>query len=399
MPVFVYTGRSAGQKHVEGEMEAHDKAEAMSKLRARRIVVGEIRPKPREIKFQFPVRVKTKDLAIFARLFSTMVNAGLPIDQCLDILASQVSNRGFGKVIAEVHNSVSGGSTLAEALAKHKRVFDSLFTHMVEAGETGGVLAMVFGRLAIYLEKANALKRKVKGAMIYPAVIMLVAIGATTFLLLKVIPVFADMFAQMDAQLPAPTLFVIAISHLVQKGILPSLGALVIFVFMFRRFYKTENGKLMVDKIMLKTPVIGMVIRKTAVARFTRTLGVLISSGVPILQGLDITAKTAGNAIIQKAIERTSRDVSQGKTITIPLKESGVFPPMVVQLISVGEQTGKLAEMLGKIADFYDEEVDAAVAAMTALIEPIVIVFMGGLIGGMLIAMYLPMFDLVGAIK
>ncbi|MFH1010915.1 MAG: type II secretion system F family protein [bacterium] len=399
MPVFTYTGRAAGQRRVEGELEARDKAEVISKLRTRHIVVSEVRAKPREIKLPNRARVKTKDLAIFARLFSTMVNAGLPIDQCLDILASQVSNHGFRKVIAEVHQSVSGGASLAEALAKQKRVFDNLFIHMVEAGEAGGALAMIFGRLALYLEKINALKRKVKGAMIYPAVVLTVAIGATVFLLVKVIPVFANMFAQMDAVLPTPTLVVIALSEIVQKALLPGFIMTIVFAFLFRRFYRTENGKYLVDKTMLKLPVIGMVIRKTAVARFTRTLGVLISSGVPILQGLDITAKTAGNAIIQRAIERTRRSISEGKTITVPLKESGVFPPMVVQLISVGEQTGGLAEMLGKIADFYDEEVDAAVAAMTSLIEPVVIVLMGGLIGGMLIAMYLPMFDLVGAIK
>lgn len=397
--MFIYGGRAPGQKPIEGEMEARNKAEVISKLRARRIVVSEVRPKPRDIKFQFPTRITTKELAIFARLFSTMVNAGLPIDQCLDILASQVSNRGFSKVIAEVHKSVSGGASLAEALGRHKRVFDGLFVHMVEAGEAGGVLAMIFGRLAVYLEKANALKRKVKGAMIYPAVILTVAIGATTFLLLKVIPVFADMFQQMGAQLPGPTVFVIGVSELVQKIFLPGVGAAVVFAFLFRRFYKTENGKYVVDKMMLKMPAVGTVIRKTAVARFTRTLGVLISSGVPILEGLDITARTAGNMIVQRAIQRTRRSISEGKTITLPLKESGVFPPMVVQLISVGEQTGKLAEMLEKIANFYDEEVDAAVAAMTSLIEPIVIVLMGGLIGGMLVAMYLPMFDLVGAVN
>jgi type IV pilus assembly protein PilC len=399
MPVFTYTGRAAGQRKVEGEIEARDKGEVISKLRARHIIVGEVRSKPRDIKIRGRSRVKTKDLAIFARLFSTMVNAGLPIDQCLDILASQMANRGFRKVISDVHQSVSGGASLAEALAKHKRVFDNLFVHMVEAGEAGGALAMIFGRIAVYLDKANALKRKVRGAMIYPGVVMTVAIGASVFMLLKVIPVFAEMFEQMDAELPAPTRIVVGLSKIVQRGFLPALGAIVVGFFLFRRFYRTENGKYLVDKTLLKVPVIGMVIRKTAVARFTRTLGVLISSGVPILQGLDITAKTAGNAIVQRAIERTRQSISEGKTITAPLKESGVFPPMVVQLISVGEQTGGLAEMLGKIADFYDEEVDAAVAALTSLIEPVVIVLMGMVIGGMLVAMYLPMFDLVGAIK
>jgi type IV pilus assembly protein PilC len=400
MPVFVYNGRTAGSKTVTGEIEAKDKQDAMSKLRQRRLVVSEVRAKPKDISVGgVRKKVGTKDLKIFARLFGTMINAGLPIDMCLQILVEQTKNKAFAKAIADVHNAVSGGASLSDALSKHKRVFDNLFVHMVAAGEAGGALAMVFQRLATYLEKADALVRKVRGAMIYPIVIAVVATGATIFMLLKVIPVFAKMFADLGAELPGPTKFVLTLSKVMQKTFLPGMVILIVGIFIFRRWHRTENGKRIVDKMLLKAPVIGSVIRKTAIARFTRTLGVLISSGVPILSALDITAKTAGNMVIQTAIEKVRRSISEGKNITTPLAESGVFPSMVVQLVAVGEQTGRLAEMLGKIADFYDEEVDVAVSAMTSLIEPIVIVLMGGVIGGLLVAMYLPMFDMIGAIK
>ncbi|MCB1058640.1 MAG: type II secretion system F family protein [Calditrichaeota bacterium] len=400
MPVFLYTGRGAGSKSVNGEIEATDKQEAMAKLRQRRVVVSELRTKPKDIKVGgLGGGVGVKDLKIFARLFGTMINAGLPIDQCIQILVDQMQNKRFRRTIAEIHNQVAGGESLSEAMSKHKDVFDNLFVHMVAAGETGGALAMVFNRLAVYLEKADALRRKVKGAMIYPAVIACVAIGATVFLLIKVIPVFANMFKDLGAELPKPTQFVLALSDVMQKTFLPGLGVLVVAFIVFKKWHKTANGKASVDKFLLKTPVIGSVIRKTAVARFTRTLGVLISSGVPILHGLEITAKTAGNVVIQKAVDKVRKEVSEGRNITQPLMETAVFPAMVCQLIAVGEQTGRLAEMLEKIADFYDEEVDAAVAAMTSLIEPIVIVLMGAVIGGLLVSMYLPMFDMIGAIK
>lgn len=400
MPLFTYNGRTPGAKTVSGEIEARDKQEAMAKLRQRRVVVSELRARPKDIAVGgLHRRVGVRDLKIFARLFGTMVNAGLPIDMCLQILVDQTKNKSFAKAIAEVHNAVSGGASLSDAMAKQKRVFDNLFVHMVASGEAGGALAMVFGRLAGYLEKADALRRKVKGAMIYPSVIACVAVGATIFMLIKVIPVFAKMFSELGAQLPAPTRFVLALSEVVQRTFLPGLGVFIVGIFVFRRWHRTEHGKTIVDKALLKAPVLGPVIRKTAIARFTRTLGVLISSGVPILHALDITAKTAGNMVIQAAIEKVRRSISEGKTLTTPLMESGVFPAMVTQLVAVGEQTGRLAEMLGKIADFYDEEVDAAVSAMTSLIEPVVIVLMGGVIGGLLVSMYLPMFDMIGAIK
>ncbi len=400
MPVYLYTGRGAGSKQINGEIEAQDKQEAISKLRQRRIVVQELRSKPKEIKVGgIGGGVGVKDLKIFARLFGTMINAGLPIDQCLQILVDQMQNKRFRRTIAEVHNQVAGGESLSEAMSKHKVVFDNLFVHMVNAGETGGALAMVFNRLAVYLEKADALRRKVKGAMIYPSVIACVAIGATIFLLMKVIPVFANMFKDLGADLPKPTQFVLTLSNIVQQTFFPALGVAIVGFFIFRRWHKTQNGRATVDKFLLKTPVIGGVIRKSAVARFTRTLGVLISSGVPILHGLEITARTAGNVVIQRAVDKVRKEVSEGRNITQPLLETAVFPAMVCQLIAVGEQTGRLAEMLEKIADFYDEEVDAAVAAMTSLIEPIVIVLMGIVIGGLLVSMYLPMFDMIGAIK
>jgi type IV pilus assembly protein PilC len=400
MPVFVYSGRTAGSRTVSGEIEARDKQEAMGKLRQRRLVVSEVRAKPRDLAAGgMRRRVGVKDLKIFARLFGTMINAGLPIDMCLQILIEQTKNKTFAKTIAEVHNGVTGGASLSDALARHKRVFDNLFVHMVAAGEAGGALAMVFQRLATYLEKADALSRKVRGALIYPSVIASVAVGATIFMLLKVIPVFAKMFADLGAELPGPTRFVMALSNVLQRTFLPGLAVLIVAIFVFRRWHRTEQGKRTVDKLLLKAPVLGSVIRKTAIARFTRTLGVLISSGVPILAALDITAKTSGNMVIQTAIEKVRRSISEGKNITVPLGESGVFPSMVVQLVAVGEQTGRLAEMLGKIADFYDEEVDAAVSAMTSLIEPVVVVLMGGVIGGLLVSMYLPMFDMIGAIK
>lgn len=400
MPIFVYSGRTPGAKSVAGEIEARDKQEAIAKLRQRRIVVADVRNKPKDLAVGGRGRkVGTKDLKIFARLFGTMVNAGLPIDMCLQILVDQTKNKSFRKAIADVHNSVSGGTSLAEAMGKQKKVFDNLFVHMVAAGEAGGALAMVFQRLAGYLEKADALRRKVKGAMIYPAVIACVASGATIFMLIKVIPVFAKMFADLGAELPGPTKFVLSLSLVVRKTFLPGLGLMIVGLFLFRKWRRTEQGKLITDRLLLRSPVIGKVIRKTAIARFSRTLGVLISSGVPILHGLEITAKTSGNMVVQNAIDGVRRSISEGKNITVPLGESGVFPPMVVQLVAVGEQTGRLAEMLGKIADFYDEEVDAAVSAMTSLIEPVVIVLMGGVIGGLLVSMYLPMFDMIGAIK
>lgn len=399
MPTIQTKGKTA-QKNGNGKAEAKNRKDFAAKQRGKTAVRATTAAKP--MGFKLPAmekKISVKDLAIFSRLFSTMVNAGLPIDQCLDILREQVANKTFAKTIGEVHQSVAGGSSMAEALSQHKKVFDNLYIHMVEAGETGGVLALIFKRLATYLEKADALRRKVKGAMMYPIAVMTVAIGATVFLLLKVIPVFAKMFTDMGATLPKPTLIVIGVSEFLQAYFLYAVLLFAVLAALYKRYRKNDTGRFVTDKFYLRLPVLGEVIRKTAVARFTRTLGTLISSGVPILQGLDITAKTSGNMVVQRALQATRISISEGKNIARPLQESKVFPNMVVQLIAVGEQTGRLAEMLEKIADFYDEEVETAVQAMTSLIEPVVIVFMGIVIGGLLIAMYLPMFDLIGAIK
>jgi len=328
-----------------------------------------------------------------------MIGAGLPMVRCLDILSKQMDSPEFRRIVGEIKDSVSSGSTLSEAMKKHKKVFDDLYVNMVEAGEMGGALDTILVRLAGYREKADSLSRKIRGAMVYPAVVSVVAIGATVAMLTFIVPVFAKMFAGLGAELPGPTQFVLNISHLLQRFYLVILGVVVAGVMGLRMTLKNDKGRLYFDKFMLKTPIFGDLIRKAAVARFTRTLGTLIQSGVTILDALEITAKTAGNKVLQVAIKKSVISIAEGDTITGPLKESGVFPPMVIQMISVGEKTGGLDEMLSKIADFYDEEVDAAVSALTGLIEPVVIVVMGAVIGGILIAMYLPMFDIIGKIN
>jgi type IV pilus assembly protein PilC len=319
--------------------------------------------------------------------------------QCLEILSTQSESAELKRIINEVRESVSSGTTLSEALAKHRKVFDELYTNMVEAGEVGGALDTILVRLANYREKADALVRKVKGAMVYPTVVVIVAIGVTAAMLTFIVPVFAKMFEGLGAELPEPTKIVLNLSGFLRTNVWIIVGSLIGGLFVFRYWVKTESGKLRFDKFMLKTPLFGTLIRKSAVARFTRTLGTLLQSGVSILDALDITAKTAGNKVIQIAIRKSVLSIAEGDTITAPLKESGVFPPMVTQMIHVGEKTGGLDDMLSKIADFYDEEVDAAVSALTSIIEPVIIVFMGVVIGGILIAMYMPMFDIIGKIS
>jgi type IV pilus assembly protein PilC len=344
------------------------------------------------------VSVSTKDLAIFTRQFATMISAGLPLVQCLDILAKQSSKPSFGRVITEVTREVEAGSTLSDALGKHKSVFDDLFRNMVAAGEAGGVLDEILMRLATYIEKADALKRKVQGAMVYPGVVLTVALGATAFMLIFIIPTFAKMFTDFGGELPLPTKIVLWMSKTLQMFWWAMLLALAAAVVALQRYYATENGHRVMDAFMLKMPVLGDVLLKGAVARFTRTLGTLIASGVPILAGLEITARTAGNKVISEAIMTARTSIREGETVAAPLKASGVFPPMVVQMITVGEQTGALDEMLTKIAVFYEAEVDTAVDTMTSIIEPVMIVVMGGIVGGMVVAMYLPMFKLVSVV-
>ena len=396
MPIFVYTGRTRGGQTVNGEMEAATREAVIARLRTQQIAATNVRTKPKDITFPgFGGGVDEKEIVIFTRQFATMIDAGLPLVQCLEILASQQENKIFKKALVAIRQSVEGGMTFAAALKQHPKVFTSLYANMVEAGETGGILDTILNRLAAYMEKAMALKGKVKSAMIYPSTIVTVALVVVVFLLVFVIPTFKTMFEGFGAALPLPTEIVLMISNIVRKYFLYAVAVIIAAIVSLRMWYKTPGGKLAIDSFMLKTPVFGLLIRKVAVAKFTRTLGTLISSGVAILDGLDITARTAGNRVVELAVQRTRASIAEGKTISEPLKASGVFPPMVVQMISVGEATGALDTMLGKIADFYDDEVDTAVANLTALLEPMLMVFLGIVIGGVVVAMYLPIFKLV----
>jgi len=396
MAVFVYTGRTRGGQTITGEMDAPNREAVVAKLRSQQIVATAVRTKPRDITFPgFGGGVDEKEIVVFTRQFATMIDAGLPLVQCLEILASQQENKVFKKALTEIRQSVEGGLTFAAALKQHPKIFSSLYANMVEAGEAGGILDTILNRLAVYMEKAMALKKKVKSAMIYPSTIVTVALVVVIFLLIFVIPTFKAMFDGFGATLPLPTLIVLELSRIVRGYFLVGIGAMVALVVGLRWWYGTPTGRLAIDRFLLRTPVFGLLIRKVAVAKFTRTLGTLISSGVAILDGLDITARTAGNKVVEQAVLKTRASIAEGKTIAEPLKASGVFPNMVVQMIAVGEQTGALDAMLGKIADFYDEEVDTAVVNLTALLEPMLMVFLGIIIGGVVIAMYLPIFKLV----
>lgn len=387
---------------IAGRMEATTAEAVVAQLRQQRIFPISVKPQPKAIELKIPgfgrKKVKEKDLAVFTRQLATMIDAGLPLVQCLDTLASQQPNKGFKSILTEIREDVEGGSTFTVALKRHSTVFTPLYANMVEAGEAGGMLDTILNRLAVYIEKAMTLRRKVKGALIYPSTIVVVAIAVVVFLLIFVIPVFAGFFEGAGVELPLPTRIVMTLSRLVQTYILACLGLLIAGIIGIRFAYRTEKGRRAIDALFLWIPVFGTLFRKVAVARFTRTLGTLIASGVPILDGLDITAKTAGNKVVEEAIMKTRSSITEGKTIADPLKASGVFPPMVVQMISVGEQSGSLDSMLEKIADFYDAEVDQAVANLTALIEPILMVFLGVVVGGMIVAMYLPIFKLVTVI-
>jgi len=398
MPVFEYKGKTLAGAQVQGELNAKDRADLERILRKNRVIISSIRKKPTDIQIKIGTGIKKVEISRFTRQFATMIGAGLPMVQCLEIMAAQIENNELRKIINNVKESVQGGSTLSEALAKHPKVFDQLYTNMVEAGEMGGALDTILVRLAVYREKADALVRKVKGAMVYPAVVSIVATGVTIAMLTFIVPVFAKMFGGLGAELPGPTLVILGISNFLKANFLLLFGGLIVLTIVFIYWVRTPGGRRTFDKTMIKTPVFGNLIRKSAVARFTRTLGTLLSSGVSIIDAMEITAKTAGNTVVSDAIKKSVLSIAEGDTITGPLRESGVFPPMVTQMISVGEKTGGLDEMLGKIADFYDEEVDEAVSALTSLIEPVIIVIMGCVIGGILIAMYLPMFDIIGKI-
>ena len=402
MPVYQWVGKNRKDEVQKGEIDAVSEEAVKAQLARQRITPTKVKKKPKDlfenVTFLQPT-VKQRDVILFARQFSTMIDAGLPIIQCLDILYSQQANATFKKMLKEIKESVEGGATLAEALKKFPKHFDNLFVNMIAAGEAGGILDGILRRLAAYMEKAAKLKAQVKGAMTYPIVTLIIAVLVLAVILVFVIPVFEEMFADFGGELPMPTKIVVAMSDMVKSKIIYIVVGLVLFIIAFKKFYGTEKGREFADKMILKVPVFGDLLRKVAVAKFTRTMGTMLASGVAILEALDIVAKTAGNKTVEKAVYNVRKGISEGRTMADPLAQSGVFPSMVCQMISVGESTGALDAMLEKIADFYDEEVDQAVENLTALIEPFMLVFLGVTIGGLVIAMYLPIFKMAGAIS
>jgi len=402
MPVYQWVGTNRKNETRKGEMEAANEAAVRSNLVRLKITPNKIKKKPKDL-FEnvswLQPRVVEKDIILFARQFSTMIDAGLPIIQCLEILHTQQGNKTFKRMIKEIKEQVEGGATLAEALKRFPKHFDSLFVNMIAAGEAGGILDAILRRLAAYMEKAAKLKSQVKGAMTYPIVTLIIAVLVLGVILVFVIPVFEEMFADFGGELPVPTQIVVTASDIVKSKILYIIIGTFIFGFALRKFYATEKGQDFMDDLVLKLPVFGELLRKVAVAKFTRTMGTMLASGVAILEALDIVAKTAGNRTVEKAIYDVRSGIAEGRTMADPLQESGVFPAMVCQMISVGESTGALDAMLEKIADFYDEEVDQAVENLTSLIEPFMLVFLGTTIGGLVVAMYLPIFKMAGAIQ
>ncbi len=400
MPQFEWKGRKRTGETVEGVMTADSKDGVIAALRRQQIIATRVKEQGKELALpKFGGGVSTKELAIFTRQFSVMIDAGLPVVQCLEILGQQQQNRAFQRVLFEIREDVEAGSSLHEAFKKHPKVFDNLYCNLVAAGEAGGILDTILQRLSVYIEKAVKLKAAIKSALIYPTVVVTVAVLVVIVIMWKVVPTFANLFEGLGAKLPLPTRVVIAISHFLGRWAwLIFLMVVAVFV-TIRLYYKTPGGRYLIDKILLKLPVFGIVLKKIAVARFCRTLATLVSSGVPILEGLDITAKTSGNAIVEEAIMKTRKAVEEGKTLTQPLEESKLFPGMVTQMIGVGESTGALDAMLSKIADFYEDEVDEAVANLMSLLEPIIIVFLGVTIGGIVIAMYMPLFTLIQQIQ
>jgi len=399
MPLYEYTARNATGQIQKGRLEAQNPDEVNAHLRKNRMMLVSVRQAPKAIKLGGRKRIKTRDIVIFTRQLATMINAGLPLVQSLTILAQQTENAGLKDVTKAVVYDVESGNTLADAFAKHPKAFSDLYVNMVAAGEAGGILDTILLRLATFLEKSDALIRKVKGAMVYPGVILTVAATAVAVLLIFVIPTFQSLFASVNMDLPLPTRIVIGASQLLINYWWAILAAIGLGVFAFKRYHETPGGRKNIDSLLLRSPVLGDLLRKSAVSRFTRTLGTLISSGVSILDGLEITAKTAGNRVIHDAVMESRQSIAGGDTIAAPLEKSKVFPPMVISMIAVGEQTGGMDEMLSKIADFYDEEVDVAVSALLSLMEPVMIVVLGVIVGGMVVAMYLPIFDMMNAIQ
>ncbi|HTB93457.1 MAG TPA: type II secretion system F family protein [Candidatus Sulfotelmatobacter sp.] len=401
MPVFTYRGTNRSGGSVTGEMTASSKTELQSLLRRQQITPTKMSEKGKEFNLPtFGGSVNAKELAVFTRQFSVMIDAGLPLVQCLEILASQQENKLFQKVLTGTRAAVEGGSNLSAAMKQYPKVFDPLYSNMVEAGETGGILDTILQRLSTYIEKNVKLKAAVKSALIYPIGVVSIAAGVITLLLWKVVPIFATLFAGLGVDLPLPTKIVIGLSNFVGSifGLLIVVG-LAAGIFGLKIWYGTPQGRYLIDSLVLKLPILGILMRKIAVARFTRTLGTLIASGVPILEGLDITAKTSGNAVVERALFQVRKALEEGKSLTEPLKECAVFPGMVTQMISVGEQTGAMDAMLQKIADFYEDEVDSAVKDLLTALEPIMIVFLGLIVGGVVISMYLPLFTLIGKLS
>ncbi len=400
MPVYKWVAETRKGRILKGELEATDERIARLQLKRRNLSVKKIKAKPKDlfenVAFMQP-KVTKRDVVIFTRQFSTMIDAGLPLVQGLTVLTEQADNKTFKNILKGITKDVEGGSTLAEALKKHPKVFDDLYVNLVAAGEVGGVLDTVLQRLATYIEKAEKLRSKIKGAMIYPAVVVAIAIIVLSVILIFVIPVFEEMFKSVGSALPLPTQFVVNLSRFVKSNVHYLIGAFILLGVLFRFYRRSEGGRKRTDAILLKLPVFGPLLKKVAVARFTRTLSTMISSGVPILDALEIVAKTSGNVILEEVIYEVRASIAEGQTIAEPLSETGIFPAMVVQMISVGEATGALDTMLEKIADFYDDEVDAAVEALTSMLEPLLMVFLGGTIGGMVIAMYLPIFKMAAA--
>jgi type IV pilus assembly protein PilC len=401
MPVFIWEGKNRKNETIKGELETAGEEAVRAHLARLKLVPVKIKKKPKDllenVSWAQP-RVTETDVILFCRQFSTMLDAGLPIIQCLDILQQQQENKRFKKILKDVKEAVEGGQTFAEALKKYPQQFDDLFVNMVAAGEASGVLDTILKRLSTYLEKAAKLKKRIKGAMVYPAITFLVAIVVVGVIMVFVIPVFEQMFSDFGGQLPAPTQIVVNLSRMIRANILYLLGAVALAVFALRRVRKTEKGRAAIDRYLLTVPVFGPLLRRVAVAKFSRTLGTMLTSGVSILDALDIVAKTSGNKTVETAIYRVRQGIAEGRTMSEPLAESGVFPAMVCQMIAVGESTGALDTMLIKIADFYDEEVDQAVENLTAAIEPVMMIFMGVIIGGLVVSMYLPIFKMAGAI-
>lgn len=401
MPIFIWEGTTKKNEIKKGEIEATDEDVVRVLLRRQGFKTIEVRKKPKDLEEYLPflkARIKEKNVVVFCRIFSTMINAGLPLIQCLDLLSQQEQNKAFSKIIRSVKEDIEGGTSLTVALKKYPKIFDDLFVNLIAAGEAGGILDVILERLSAYMEKAMKLKAKVKGAMTYPIAVLVISCSVVALLLLKVIPVFKTMFEGMGGQLPGPTAFLIDASNFTKHYFLYMIAMIVIIFIAFKRFYKTEKGRLIVDSLVLKAPIFGDLMKKVAVAKFSRTLSTMMSSGVPIMEGLAIVSRTSGNVVIENALLKTRQSIAEGRSIAEPLAETGIFPPMVIQMISVGEATGALDSMLSKIATFYDDEIDVAVDNMTALLEPVMMVFLGGVVGGMIIAMYLPIFKLAAVV-